>query len=181
MINLIKKYIIDFIVNYIVPIPRLVSVIGLATFVAQSILGSNEINQVTLCAGAENPDPELTSWIIRLIIVALGAVVVKRSVINSDRDIDTPQIPPNGHDLPSLSSSKSSYVSDSSLSDDVDPETVMTLTVAAPAAAIWPIAIAASVKVITVSGSTSSLRDESETYDDLLEDKLGKSRPFGGI
>lgn len=113
------------------PIPRLVSIIGLATFVAQSILGSNEISQVTLCAGTENPDPELTSWIIRLIIIALGAVVVKRSVINSDRDIDTPQIPPNGRDLPSLSSSESSYDSDSSLSDGVDPETVMTLTEAA--------------------------------------------------
>jgi ABC-type glycerol-3-phosphate transport system permease component len=120
----------DIIKKYIVPIPRLVSIIGLATFVAQSILGSNEISQVTLCAGTENPDPELTSWIIRLIIIALGAVVVKRSVINSDRDIDTPQIPPNGRDLPSLSSNGSSYDSDSdsSLSDDVDPETVMTLT-----------------------------------------------------
>jgi hypothetical protein len=82
MRNIIKKY--------IVPIPRLVSIIGLATFVAQNILGSNEISQVTLCAGTENPDPELTSWIIRLMIIALGAVVVKRSVINSDRDIDTP-------------------------------------------------------------------------------------------
>jgi hypothetical protein len=57
------------------------------------------------------------------------------------------------------------------------------IPVAAPIAAIWPIAIAASVKVIIVSGSTSSLRDESESesYDDLLEDKLGKSRPFSGI
>lgn len=128
MINLIKRYIVDYKINYIVPIPHLVSVIGLATFVAQNILGSNEISQVTLCAGAENPDPELTSSIIRLIIIVLGAVVVKRSIINSNRDIDTPQIPPNGHDLPSLSSSKSSYDSDSSLSDGVDPETVMTFT-----------------------------------------------------
>ena len=32
MINLIKRYIVDYKINYIVPIPHLVSVIGLATF-----------------------------------------------------------------------------------------------------------------------------------------------------
>jgi len=76
----------------------------------------------------------------------LGAVVVRRSVINSNRDIDTPQTPPNGQDLPTsgtqhlvspphLSSSKSSYEtdSDSSLDSDLDPETVMTFTEAAAA------------------------------------------------
>lgn len=53
MINLIKRYIVDFVINYIVPIPHLVSVIGLATFVAQSILGSNEIiagGTLVICA-----------------------------------------------------------------------------------------------------------------------------------